>query len=1338
MSSNGGTHIPIEKLDGVNNYSTWKFTIRMLLTLEGLWSAVLGEDDDATRNSRALARICLAINPSLYQYVRDATTPKEAWDRLANTFESKSLYRKVLLLRQLHRIDYTQYNGMAEYIEAVMRLVQQLADIGKVIDDSEVAEILLIGLPQEFEVLVSTLETACLTRELTSEIVRARLMQEDHRRSQHADNGNSAYYTKKKKVIVCDYCKRHGHTTKRCYKKKNLEKKKKEEHTLVASAFTASSRPTEFIVDSGATAHMCANPHLVTDCQQQKSTITVANGHLLHSNHIGKVCISAGINLKNVMVVPELSNNLMSVSQIVDQGYVVVFFRDKCIVYDDFKITGNKVLQALKDNGLFRCKIGQVKPALEIEHSKPMSAGQGTVSAHAASQVSCETWHKRLGHLSESGMRQLFGGGKFCMGFLLQNESCVLDSCVACLTGKMNESSYPRASSERAAMPLEVVHTDVAGPMQVGSWGGARYLLTFTDDCTRKTWGYLMKNKSEVSAHFITFKNLVEKQSGLPIKVLRSDNGAEYCNKFFSSYLSKEGIIHQTTVPYCPQQNGVAERVNRTVFEKARAMLFDSGLPIEYWGEAVMTAIYLKNRSPTKALSGGLPEHEWTGSSVDLSGLRVFGCIAYAFVPKQKRQKMDAKAKKYIMVGYGDTCKGYRLSDPSNPRVVIYSRTVSFLENEFLQPNTLAERDRSQFYYIDQSIFNSNNNMYNDNNNINSNTDQISSQHNFNNDSSNDVSVSDAEIRATVPSPLSDIHYCTGDEGDGDDIHDDVESSLPEPSLEGGEMTVSDKFDVSVSRPVRSTRGNIPERYRGYDMTSLMAENASPDDPLTYEEAMASHDKEEWSNAMESEYNSLVKNKVWSLVDRPEGENIVKCKWVFKKKFDTAGKLTKYKARLVARGFSQKEGIDYTDTFSPVVRHSTLRILFSLAIELDLKIDHVDVTTAFLNGELDETIFMEQPLGFKADDKVCLLRKSLYGLKQASRMWNVKIHNVLSQNGYTQSKCEPCIYVKKNDTEYVIIALYVDDFYVFHNGCIDNILKLLKQNFEIRHLGQLQNCLGMKVTRQKDMIILDQSNYIKRLLAKFNMLNCKPVSTPLPVNCKFDKSDNSGIDDDIYKYRQLIGGLMYLSVCTRPDISYACSQLSQYNTCFDISHWRAAKRVLRYLAGTINYGLHFTKSKELTINAYADADWANDLLDRKSYTGLVVKLGQNVINWESRKQRCTALSSTEAEYLAISDVCKDICFAKNFLLEISNKTFNVIVYNDSQSAQKLLNVKEYSHKKTKHIDLRYHFIKDLVQRKCICVKYLPTNDMLADVLTKPLCTQKHLNFVKGLNLRSAL
>jgi hypothetical protein len=589
-------HIPVEKLEGVQNYTNWKFAIKMLLKLDGLWACVDGDDADANRDSRALAKICLSIKPALFQYVRDATSAKDAWQKLAKAFESKGLYRKVLLLRQLHKIEYNHYGGMSEYIEAVTRLVQQLSDIGKQIDDDEVAEILLSGLSHEHDNLVSGLETACLTNQLTLELVRARLLQEEHRRNGGEQEGAKAYFGNKKKKttssttpMFCQYCKRSGHTIKRCFKRKK-ELKNNEDHTMLASAMVCSdSGSHEFVVDSGASQHMIANKELLQEPRGKHSIVYVANGNKLHSNCTGRVLLASNINLNNVLHVPDLSSNLLSVSQITDKGYTVVFTKDHCKVFDDIKFTGNQVLIASKDNGLYRYK-AQVRHILEEEHSNLLQTRQETANAHTVSAIPMDIWHKRLGHLSESGMR-ILGDGKNCMNLSFQKEDTINGSCVPCLTGKMVKAPFPAVSMKRTTRPLELIHSDVAGPMQVETWGGARYLLTFTDDYTRKTWGYLMKHKSEVSSLFINFKTMVEKQSDLSIKILRSDNGLEFTNSRLGTYLKDNGIIHQTTVPYNAEQNGTAERGFLTIFNKTRAMLQESGLCNRYWGEAVMTFI---------------------------------------------------------------------------------------------------------------------------------------------------------------------------------------------------------------------------------------------------------------------------------------------------------------------------------------------------------------------------------------------------------------------------------------------------------------------------------------------------------------------------------------------------------------------------------------------------------------------------------------------------------------------------------------------------------------------------------------------------------------------------
>lgn len=1351
--------VSIDKLDGIATYNCWKFQMRMALTLEGLWDCVLGTDEDPTRGHRALARICLAVKPCCVQYIRNATTAKEAWNNLEKTFEDKGLFRRVVLLRKLHHMSYTEFKSMAEYIDAVMTTVQQLADIGRTVDDKEVAELLLSGLPQEYDTLVSGLEALNLQDNLTSETVRARLLQEDFRRNnnllQQNGNGETAFATNKK-IIICNYCKKPGHIKSKCFKLIR-EKKKQKEDTSTVSVLAAFSSD-DWIVDSGCTTHMCKNKQWFVDLDiNKKFIVTVANNEKLNCNGIGNVYVMFPNNVKktisNVMYVPYLSTNLLSVNRLTQNGYSVKFDNNVCLISDN---KGQVIASANNCNGIYKLN---VLPAIGLtEHCSQNTQVDHRCSGmvndntqEAAYAVSPELWHKRLGHLSYKGMCAL--RDKLADGVHFSNVGNLKD-CESCIKGKQAMLSFPKGKAKRAHRCLELIHSDVCGPMSESSWGGHRYLLTFTDDFSRKTFGYLMKNKNEVMFHFRNFKNLVEKQLDCYIKCLRTDGGGEFCNKNFEIYLTNNGIVHQTTIPYSPQQNGIAERVNRTLMEKTRCMLLEANLGKRYWGEAVMTAIYLKNRSPTAAVPGATPEQIWTGSKVNLDHLRVFGSKVFSLMPSCARDKLDSKSKEYIFVGYCNDSKGYRLIDPQCPNKIIKSRNVHFIEssnsnllsNEINSDNNKVIFNNTILYNCDKVVGNNNSNNANnliinnfDNNqNISVTSDGVEeapciAETNTSRSSSDSDSddVNESNILNSDPVTSADEQYLSFDSGSTvlspNQLTDGVSS--PEQCLE------------EPSRPLRSTRGNIPKRYNDYELDlSLFAHNYVLDEPQSYEEAMASQNKADWQQAMQNEYDSLIKNGVWELVDRPHNHNVIKCRWVYKVKQDTKGNFDKFKARLVARGFDQKPGVDYDQTFSPVVRHSTMRILFSLANEMNMDIDHIDVATAFLHSNLQEKIFMEQPSGFECNNKnkVCLLRKSLYGLKQASRAWNQTVHDLLTKHGYTQTKNEPCVYYLRQNNNLTIIAVYVDDFFIFSNCDIqkNNLINILSNNFCIKNLGPVKNCLGMNIyrDRSKGILILKQSEYIKKLLNRFNMQDCKNVATPMQVNEKFDGSSNSNLQCE-FNYRELIGCLMYLCVCTRPDISFCCSRMSQFNNCFTSTHCTAAKRILRYLHGTIDHGLVFTCSKNLNLVSYADADWANDPSDRKSYTGYVIKLGNNSVNWESRKQQTVALSSTEAEYIAMSDTCRDIMFIRQFVYEVIGKYLNCKIYNDNQSALKLLNSKE-CHRRTKHIDVRYHFMKDLRYKNVICFEYLQTNEMIADILTKALSKVKHYNFMKSLNVRT--
>lgn len=409
--------------------------------------------------------------------------------------------------------------------------------------------------------------------------------------------------------------------------------------------------------------------------------------------------------------------------------------------------------------------------------------------------------------------------------------------------------------------------------------------------------------------------------------------------------------------------------------------------------------------------------------------------------------------------------------------------------------------------------------------------------------------------------------------------------------------------------------------------------------PCTTEEAMA-----ECAETMVEEIKALKKNQTWEEVDKPQEANILTVRCVYQIK-QGEGCKPRYKARMVARGCPQRQGIDYEETFSPVVKYDTIRYLFALAVKLDLKIIQLDIVTAYLNSEINGNVYVRPPIGMSKPGKVWKLKKAMYGLKQSGRAWNNKIDSVLVRYGLRRSKAHPCAYVKRKGGNVLIAAIYVDDILILSNRDEEaNRLKaILNKKFEVRDLGRIKQFLGFCVNQNfKDgEISVNQTKYIEATLLKFGMQDCKTASTPADPNAHLSSEVEDAIeeerDDKIQgPYKEAVGSLLYISQISRPDIAYAVNAVSSYSENPKKKHWTAVKRIFRYLKATKDKCLHFKKDKDNQVVGYSDADWGNDLRDRKSITGGVFKLCGGAVSWYSRKQRTVALSTVEAEYISLS------------------------------------------------------------------------------------------------------
>lgn len=502
-------------------------------------------------------------------------------------------------------------------------------------------------------------------------------------------------------------------------------------------------------------------------------------------------------------------------------------------------------------------------------------------------------------------------------------------------------------------------------------------------------------------------------------------------------------------------------------------------------------------------------------------------------------------------------------------------------------------------------------------------------------------------------------------------------------------------------------------------------------DPTTVEEALSSTESEHWIKAMDEEYKSLLSNSTWELTDLPPNKRAIPCKWVFKIKTNEKGEIVKYKARLVIKGCAQKKGLEYNEVYSPVVRLSSLRYLFALAVKYDLNIYQMDAMSAFLQGDIEEEIYMIQPPMYKEGEQVCLLKKSLYGLKQASRQWNRKLDAALKELNLTRSKLDPCIYYRiTDDTNMLFIATYVDDLVMLSKSVSDfeEIREKLCKKFHMKYLGELTYCIGLHVERDRKnkVIYLDQKKYIQEVLLKYGMSDCKPVKSPMDANEKLKSTnENTNILHGV-PYQELIGCLLYISQGTRPDISYVVNLLSKYNNRPEMQHWNALKRVLRYLKGSQDYRLTFKNvPDENMTHGYCDADWASSEDDRRSCTGYVFTFQGGSISWNSRRQPTVALSTTEAEYMSLTSCIQEGLWLKQFQEELwpCLKTEPLVIYCDNQSCIKLSGTDGY-HSRTKHIDVRHHFIRDKISAGLIEVRYIQTGEMVADALTKPTTHSK--------------
>jgi len=1115
-------------------------------------------------------------------------------------------------------------------------------------------------------------------------------------------------------------------------------------------AFSASTDGrAEYYIDTGASSHFIEEIAALHDYIpfEVPRSITTAENSTIKAFGSGTLKFATNTEgkemkgeLHNVYYIPDVRHRLISVGRLFSQGWEPRLSRNGFMLFDTKE---HLIARAAMKNGVYPLTLQTIYPnfglvagevdeevsdeklheRLEHEDEHPLSAFS---TGEKSDAIGVYDWHRRMGHHSMKTIVDMANGA--VTGMILKDvpgDPPKLDSCPSCALAKAQRLPF-KTGRTRATMPLELIHGDLVGPMPVESVSRCKYGFVLMDDYSRASWVLPLRAKSDAPAEFEVWAAKMENGTGSTIKAVMFDNAKELVAGRMREYCEQKGIRINSSVPYSPSSNGVAERLVGVATNGTRAMLRDSSLPPRFWAEAMTTFMYLRNRTPTRANEGVTPYERFYGMKPDVGHIRTFGCTVRVTLPSEKLGKLEDRGAMGYLMGYKYE-GGYRVWIPrigvrEVRDVTFYEGTAPILPDH--GSTTEVRRDRVQVGLLPQTA-----------------PPATPAPHNV-----GDVSEDDdeeigvpaaAQEKLTIrvpgryhpraPKPATTL---------ADDSTDHVPSNLAGDTDDDALQYVGQVHHY----PARSTRSGLVRHAEGAG--ALLAFGAfeepnqafnptpSTPDPRTIRDALDAPDANEWRAAMDIEIENMRRLNVFKTVPRPLDMNIITPRWVFHRKFEN-GTLVKHKARLVARGFTQISGVDYNEAhlYAPVMRLESFRVLLTIAAWFDLDLRKFDVSAAYLHGEIDGDVYMEPPPGHGDGDSVWKLLKGLYGLKQAGRIWHESLKADMEELGFTQCHRDHAVFRigKREKGNWAVCAFWVDDETgVGSREQLDRVADMFRRKYGISGEGELDWTLGMKVRRNfsRHTVSISQQSYIENLVERFGLYDAQTFTTPLTPGTVLTKDQCPKTPDEVNdmagsRYRELIGSLQYASLATRPDITFAVNKLSQFLANPGRAHLNAALRVLRYLKGTKSRSLHLGGGFP-DIAGFSDSDWGGDQDDRKSTSAYVFHLGYGAVSWKSKKQTSVALSSVEAEYMAMCQAAKEAVWLSGLLEELGmNLRTPLIIYGDNQGALALA-MNPDSHPRSKHVDIQYHFTRELIHAGRITVKYLPTKLMIADALTKPL------------------
>lgn len=891
-------------------------------------------------------------------------------------------------------------------------------------------------------------------------------------------------------------------------------------------------------------------------------------------------------------------------------------------------------------------------------------------------KINADLLHKRMAHCPMATIKKTIGNE------LVSNVSitgCEDNECEDCLEFKMKKK--PNSSNLIKTKDVgSVIHCDSFSP-KINTLNGLNTAMVFVDEASRYINVQLVRNKSESITAFNRYLAFQKEILKFYPNRMHSDNGTEYVNNKVDKLLDSLQIGHSFSVPYVKQENGLAEATIKHLSFTANAIMNSANLPRALWNEIFQAAAYLINIRYKNVIDSS-PYFLFHGTSPSIDHLRILGAYAYVHIPLQLQSKFGPKSRKMRLVNYTNSSKIMRFWQPGT-KIIQNFHDFTFLNDDINYKTIKKVKNKP-----DQSV--------QDNNEV--------------------VEIEVHRRENPLPSTNS---------PDNDQVQNEISEDPPDPPEDPPDNQRSNSNQNSNNQ-IHPKRRNKKRHYQKVNRN--LRSNTRVQANCLYVS------KYNWKEAELAEVQSLINKNTWVLEYPPSNAKIIKCSFVYATKLDPiTGKLI-CKARCCAKGYQQIFGLDYLDTYAPTINIVSLKIILILIAKYKLKSSQFDVSSAFLNAPLKETIYMNQPIDDGTGRK-CRLLKSIYGLKQSASNWYSELSKILNEFGFNQTTADKCVFIFCNAERYAVIGIYVDDGIIASNceQLISDFFVFLKQRFEIK-VGNINKFIGIEIDISDGQFKIHQASYINKLSKIFeDDLVHRNVVTPLPV--KIDINSNQEADDSInHKYRSLISSLLFLSRLTRPDIAYHVGLLSTKLTNASKGDLFYALRVLNYIVSTKHLMMYIEVNGELKLTGYADSNFGVESRGL-SRSGCLIVFGNTPIGWMSRLQSIPAKSTTEAEWYAIDLCTRELLSIRNLLNELKFNVKKIDLFSDNQSSIIICNDLVHSpNLRTKHVERCFYYIQYYV-RNLIHLKYIPTDQQPADFLTKSFSRQKHSKFLEFFNLK---